>query len=52
MDLSESSLIELKRLLYKHREEIIDDLQLEEAISCPDCIIGNSESSCYRYCGV
>ena len=44
------ALIELKRLLYKHREEIIEDLQLEGAISCPDCIIGNSESFCYRYC--
>ena len=44
------ALIEMKRLLYKHREEIIEDLQLEGAISCPDCIIGNSESFCYRYC--
>ena len=44
------ALIELKRLLYKHREEIIEDLQLEGAISCPDCIIGNSDSFCYRYC--
>ena len=44
------ALIEIKRLLYKHREEIIEDLQLEGAISCPDCIIGNCESFCYRYC--
>jgi hypothetical protein len=50
MDLSELALIKLKRLLYRHREEIIEDLQLEGAISCPDCIIGNSESFCYRYC--
>ncbi len=50
MDLSEVSLIELKHLLYKNRKEIIDDLQLEEAISCPECIIGNSENYCYQYC--
>ena len=43
-------LIGLKRLLYKHRAEIIEDLELEAAISCPDCIIGNSESGCYKYC--
>ena len=29
MDLSELALIELKRLLHQHREEIIEDLQLE-----------------------
>jgi len=50
MDLSELALIQLKRLLYQHREEIIEDLQLEGAISCPECIIGNSDSGCYRYC--
>ena len=50
MDLSKLALIELKRLLYRHREEIIEDLQLEGAISCPECIIGNCESFCYRYC--
>jgi hypothetical protein len=44
------ALIELKRLLYKYSDEIIEDLQLEGAISCPDCIIGNCESCCYRYC--
>ncbi len=50
MELSELALIELKRLLYRHGEEIIEDLQLEEAIACPECIIGNCESFCYRYC--
>ena len=48
MELSELALIELKRLLYRHREEIIEDLQLEGAISCPECIMGNCESFCYR----
>ena len=50
MDLHESALIDLKRLLYSLRHEIIKDLQLESAISCPECIIGNCESGCYKYC--
>jgi hypothetical protein len=50
MDLHELALLELKRLLHRHRYEIIQDLQLEAAISCPECIIGNCESGCYKYC--
>jgi hypothetical protein len=50
MDLSNLAVIELKRLLYKHRAEIIEDLQLESPISCPECVIGNCDSGCYKYC--
>lgn len=45
-----SQIICLKRKLFKHGDEIIKDLQLEEAICCPDCIIGNIDSGCYEYC--
>jgi hypothetical protein len=39
----------LKHLLDKHRKEIIEDLQLDESISCQQCIIGNSDRFCYIY---
>lgn len=49
LDLDKSALIELKSLLHQYRAEIIKDLKLEESISCPECIIGNSDNFCYNY---
>ncbi len=41
----------MKRLIFKHRYEMVEDLQLDEAIACPVCIIGNCYGGCYTYCG-
>ena len=41
------SILALKRLLYKHRDEIIEDLNLDEYEACVTCVIGDL---CYGSC--
>ncbi len=44
------SVIELKHILSTHHQQIIEELYIDGAISCPECIIGNSETFCYTEC--
>lgn len=46
------NILTFKRLLYNNREELINDLKLDESVSCMTCIVHSSETrdGCYGYC--
>lgn len=42
--------LQVRRLLYKHKDDIIHDLNIDDSVCCHSCLINSCEQSCFEYC--